>query len=87
MKRTEAARQGLHKYQSEKPCRRGHWVLRYTDTGACTSCVAIYNRGFRSQRINVRTSGLDHVEIDLHPEDATQVRELARTLQLARQYS
>lgn len=36
--RYEATQQGLKHYTSNKPCKRGHVVLRITATGTCTEC-------------------------------------------------
>ena len=39
--RYEAMQQGLKHYTSNKPCKRGHVVLRITATGTCTECRRI----------------------------------------------
>ena len=39
MERAEAIRLGLKKYATGRPCKHGHNVERYTESGACVSCV------------------------------------------------
>jgi hypothetical protein len=39
--RYEAMQQGLKHYTSNKPCKRGHVVLRITAEGTCTECKRI----------------------------------------------
>lgn len=42
----QAARlSGAVKYNTGKPCSRGHLTARYTNTGACVGCVAHYKSG------------------------------------------
>ena len=38
MKRSEAKKKGLQKYDTGKPCKHGHVAPRYTQTGLCTEC-------------------------------------------------
>lgn len=49
MTRKEAARLGLKKYNTTKPCIRGHHSARYVNTGACSSCIAVYSREYRER--------------------------------------
>jgi hypothetical protein len=39
--RYEAMQQGLKHYVAEKPCKRGHFSLRITNTGTCIECRRI----------------------------------------------
>ena len=39
MKRREAKARGLPKYNTGKPCRRGHLSERYTETAHCVKCA------------------------------------------------
>lgn len=47
--RALAFEEGRSKYKSDKPCRRGHDPIRYTNTGACVKCVALYARKYRTR--------------------------------------
>jgi hypothetical protein len=40
MKRWEAIEQGLKVYESDRPCKRGHGLQRYTSNGCCLGCLA-----------------------------------------------
>lgn len=44
MNRRTAIQRGMHKFFTGLPCRNGHVNLRYTNTGACLSCIAVHNR-------------------------------------------
>ena len=39
MERAEAIKLGLKKYNTGRSCKHGHKVDRYTDSGACSTCV------------------------------------------------
>lgn len=39
MERAEADKLGLKKYETGRPCKHGHVVYRYTESGACSACV------------------------------------------------
>lgn len=50
MKRKEAKSAGLKKYNTGKPCSKGHFSDRYTTTGQCVECLRswpIENKGAR----------------------------------------
>lgn len=47
--RSEAAKRGLLKYYTGKPCKRNHLDLRYTNTGACRACMCSYAKFKREE--------------------------------------
>lgn len=72
MDRSHAAALGLKRYDSDKPCRRGHTSERYVSTGGCIECL---NKPYG---LTVRVS------YDLHHEDRKQVDAYVLALQLQR---
>ncbi len=54
MKRKHAQLLNLKKYESEYPCARNHKKLRYTNTGACVECVALYSKREKNKDVIVR---------------------------------
>ncbi len=49
MKRVEAARLGLSRYNTGKPCMRGHQSDRYTATGQCVECQRLYIKNYNNK--------------------------------------
>lgn len=47
MKRQEAKDLGLDKYNTGKPCKRGHFADRYTKSAQCIECVRIQSVAWR----------------------------------------
>lgn len=80
MTRKEALEMKLRKYNTGKSCKRGHNGWRYTNTGACIQCIAMYS--------NYRASGLKLNQFEISvmvssPEHAYMIREFARVLNSA----
>jgi hypothetical protein len=44
IRRIDAIAAGLKKYFTEKPCKKGHVVERYTTNGKCVECQAEYSK-------------------------------------------
>lgn len=42
MRRITAIAKSLERFSTGKPCKRGHWAERYTSTGQCVDCVALF---------------------------------------------
>jgi hypothetical protein len=80
MTRDEARRQGLTRYWGDKPCQRGHTAMRNTNSGACLSCLAGYQRAHR----NHLAPGYDVRKVTVHNQDWPAVSELVDALNLAR---
>jgi hypothetical protein len=64
MNRTEAARAGLTRYDSGKPCRAGHYSPRYTSTGNCVACLAASRKSLVQLR-NATAQGWPRVETNV----------------------
>jgi 5-methylcytosine-specific restriction endonuclease McrA len=47
--RQEARKQGLSRYFTGKPCKKGHFVARITRSGQCTECLALWRVANRSR--------------------------------------
>lgn len=43
--RAEAKRRGLKQYYTGEPCKNGHKVYRYTQSGTCSGCIKSANAG------------------------------------------
>lgn len=88
MKRKTAAKLGLHKYSTGKPCKNGHSGLRYTDTGACIGCNGAYQkriRKIRSEAANENLGGENKLlTIPCHPDDTDAILQFANALTIAR---
>lgn len=54
--RDEAAKQGINKFYTGIPCRRGHDAERYTINGACVECNATHSASQR-KRIQLLMAG------------------------------
>jgi hypothetical protein len=80
MTRDEAKRQGLVKYWPDRKCRHGHTAMRNTNSGACLSCLA----GYQRTRRNGLAVGYDVHKVVVHDEDWPAVQELVDGLVLAR---
>lgn len=71
--RLEAAKLGLKKFYTGKPCRHGHMAERYVSTQACLACL----RGM---------DAIDVVKLTfmVHPKDEATVREYVEAVAAAR---
>lgn len=47
--RSEAARHGMRRYYTGKPCAHGHIAARFTTNGVCTACAADHQRDRRTR--------------------------------------
>lgn len=86
----QAAENGLYKYSTGKPCSKGHTALRYTNSGACTLCVAGYVKKrtqLRNRVNNARLRGVTYIQREVHPDDAATVNEFIDALATARTLS
>lgn len=54
MERSEAVKLGLSKYNTGRPCRHGHVVDRYTQSGACSACVKNLTTVFAGRSAELR---------------------------------
>lgn len=73
MNRTEAARAGLTRYDSGKPCRAGHISLRYTSTGNCVACLAASRKSLVQLR-NATAQGWPRVETNVPKQHLALLR-------------
>lgn len=81
--RNEAIRAGLFKYNTGKPCQRGHESLRYTSTGQCIECSARRTRSVTvelHEKRRAARAGYLSVSIEVHPEDLRTVLDFVQAL-------
>lgn len=84
-----AVEQGLHKYYSGVPCKRGHLDLRITKTYACMACRREYANTQRQREISGRANLMRRVRRLLGNGDATAYEALQRlttALEQAREF-
>jgi hypothetical protein len=77
----EAAERKLTKYWTGTPCARGHASYRYVSSGACSECVRGYGKRTKPK------TGMTKIEIRVHSEDASLIRDYADALLKARESS
>lgn len=49
MTRMEAAKAGLIRYYTGRPCKHGHDAERFTSTGGCVSCMYEKSAAYREK--------------------------------------
>ena len=85
MTRKEAYEQGLIRYNTGKPCSRGHSAFRYTSTGICSACntenAKKYSVGLTKKRIE---KALGYFSYLLHPDDHVAALAYCQALSMAR---
>lgn len=84
--RREAKERGLSKYWNGKPCHRNHQNFRYTATGACVSCIRLYNGKVGGSSINseLHRLGFSLMHFMVHPDDEAEIRAFIAKKQTAR---
>lgn len=87
--RKMAVEQGLYKYYSGIPCKRGHVDLRITKTYACMACLREYANAHRQREISGRANLMRRLRRLLGNGDATAyeaLNRLATALEQAREF-
>lgn len=77
--RSAAFSQGLTKYYTGRPCKRGHLVSRYTITAACTTCLSESRKQDRRRMMECRVGesyGLKPITVSLNPLDFEVLRDI-----------
>jgi len=86
--RKQAAREGLHKYFTGKPCKRGHLSYRYTKTGTCAACVRLYTTEYGKQVKSIIDARKENQEITsvfkCHPDDEKTINDFIAALRASR---
>jgi hypothetical protein len=98
MNRNQAIIQGLHKYEADKPCRKGHAPLRYTHTGTCVQCIKGYRADYLAKGAELTRRrredpfmlpplphGQEYHELGFWPADLPAVAAFVAALNTARQ--
>lgn len=82
MERKEAISRGLAKYNTGRPCRRGHLSDRHTSTGGCVECL---KAAYSDARAKIYGAPFN-VAVRVRDEAAArQVQEFAEALFIATQ--
>ncbi len=85
MNRNEARGLRLSKYMPFKPCGRGHYTFRYTNTGACVACIANYSKDVRD-KYRVPKLRFKKLNVAVHADDILLVTEYVEALRFAREF-
>ncbi len=83
--RRQAAEAGLKRYNTGKPCSKGHDAPRFTSTGACVKCAAGYVKAYNAnlrKETSARASGL--FTYPLHPDDSAAALAYCQALDIQR---
>lgn len=86
----DARRLNLTRYDSVRPCKRGHQTQRYVSTGACVDCLAL-KMGRPAPKVTKKRIvpafdwGFVFIALRLHPADARNVIDTAVALSKQRQ--
>lgn len=79
--RAIAINEGRKKYNTGKPCKRGHFADRFTVTMNCVECVKLY-RKTTNQRLNQArydiAMGHIAVTVTVRAQDAQFIRDMAK---------
>src|SRR6185503_18369991 len=81
--RLEAAAQGLKKFNTGRPCNKGHNSDRYTSTGNCVACqreISSSARKTLTKRISATFDGRAHIECKIPAERVTEFRQWVESL-------
>lgn len=85
--RLTAATAGATKYNTGKPCARGHLSDRYTSTGGCCECLKFHSREFAGALRQAKvpgTRGSLLFTYRLHPDDHAAALAYCQALDLQR---
>ena len=77
--RKTALKNGISKYLTGRPCRRGHLTFRYAMTGVCTQCAAEYSKKYKSKGFKIHlvlTSKEDFGVVREYVKSINQAQEL-----------
>jgi hypothetical protein len=81
----EAVSRGLKRYYTGRPCKRGPLNQRNTLTGACISCIALYQRERREQMKRSKTleqMGFVAVTVRVPPDGVEFIKNTAELLNM-----
>lgn len=81
--RTTAKMLGINKFQTGRPCARGHYTYRYTNSGACAECCLYYARS-RNGNTAKRYVFSDYL---FYKEDVEFIKSLIREINHSRTFS
>jgi hypothetical protein len=85
MNRRQAAESGLPRYNTGKPCARGHSGDRYTTTGNCVACANQSRKVFSAAAL-ARANGKVKLSFEVDVRDEKTVRDFVAAILAAREF-